>query len=126
MRQFYEAWDQSIEEVGNSPDASGENDEATLIVIRQLQVPNYLEAYAEALLSIGFTHYREILSKVKEREGRLFYIRACATNHYGVEELKRAIARDDWHHQSKMSNNFSQTLSPEERTLRAIGTFNGE
>lgn len=41
----------------------------------------------EEFFSIGFTHHRTILSKVKDKDARLFYIRRCYDEKFNVEEL---------------------------------------
>ncbi len=77
-----------------------------------MQLTTLREADAEAFRSVGVSHRRTIISKVKEREERLFYMSACATNHYSVPELRRTIARDDWYHKGKMPSNFIQMPRP--------------
>ena len=56
----------------------------------------------------------------------MYYIQRCAQEHYTVEELKSSIARDDYHHQGSLPNNFLQTLPAAEQALRAISTFKDE
>lgn len=70
--------------------------------------------------AIGFSHHRTILSKVKDTNERIFYIRRCADEKYSREELIASIARDDYHHQGSLPNNFLQTLPEEEQAFRAI------
>ena len=81
--------------------------------LRQLSLPNSREFPVEAFLSIGFTQHVFILSKVKTLEERLFYIKLCAAEHYTVDLLKDSIARNDFHHQGKLVNNFLTTISSE-------------
>lgn len=80
----------------------------------------------EEFLSIGFTHHRIILSKVKDKDARLFYIRRCYDEKFNVESLSKAIGRDDYHHQGSLPNNFLQTLPASEQAFRAISTFKDE
>ncbi|MCD7789981.1 MAG: PDDEXK nuclease domain-containing protein [Bacteroides thetaiotaomicron] len=80
----------------------------------------------EAFFSIGFSHHRTILSKVKDVDERLFYIKKCASEKYSREELERSIASDDYHHQGKLPNNFMQTLSTADQAFRTINTFKDE
>ena len=124
MRTFYEEWSRGAG--GNSALATAELGDETSTGIRQLQLPNLNAEAADSFLEIGFTHHCTILSSAKSRDERLFYIKACAENHYSVSELRRAIARDDFHHQGKMPNNFMQTISQGQRALRAISTFKDE
>ena len=124
MRTFYVVWSQGAED--DSALASAESGSWTSTEIRQLRVPNLNAEVGDSFLAIGFTHHRIILSSAKSRDERLFYINVCAENHYSVSELKRAITRDDFHHQGKMPNNFMQTIPKGQRALRAISTFKDE
>ena len=76
--------------------------------------------------AIGFSHHRTILSKVKDTNERIFYIRRCADEKYIREALIASIARDDYHHQGSLPNNFMQTLPAAEQAIRAINTFKDE
>jgi hypothetical protein len=40
--------------------------------------------------------------------------------------LTESIARDDYHHQGSLPNNFLQTLPAAEQAFRAINTFKDE
>lgn len=77
-------------------------------------------------MSIGFSHHRLILSKVKDIEERIFYINICASEKYSYDTLGTSIARDDYHHQGSLPNNFMQTLPAAEQAFRAINTFKDE
>lgn len=89
-------------------------------------MPEKLTVPAEAFFTIGFTHHRTIISKVKDMNERIFYIRRCAEEKYSREALVKAIGRDDYHHQGQMPNNFLQTLPSSQQALRAISTFKDE
>lgn len=43
-----------------------------------------------------------------------------------LDALKASIARDDFHHQGSLPNNFMQTLPAAEQAFRAINTFKDE
>ena len=77
----------------------------------------------EDFLHIGFTHHRLILGKVKNFEERLFYIKRCANEHYTVDALKESLVADDYHHQSRLPNNFMRTISVGEQALKAVSSF---
>lgn len=91
-----------------------------------LPVPNLSGFPLDEFLSIGFSHHRTILSKVKEKEARLFYICKCAREKMSREELENSIARDDFHHHGTLPNNFAQTLPAADQAYRAISTFKDE
>ena len=125
MRIFFEAWSPEDTQ-GDSSVATDESVRVALGNFHQAQLMKLQPKDAEAFKNIGFTHHMAILNQAKDREERFFYIRTCAENHYSVSELKRAIARDDFHHQGKMPNNFMQTIPQGQRALRAISTFKDE
>ena len=101
-------------------------DEAAVVPIWNLQVPNYDAFSIDAFLHIGFTHHRIILGKAKDIQERLYYINRCAGEHLTVEALKECIAADDYRHRGTLPNNFIQTLPAAEQAFRAISTFKDE
>ena len=130
MRTFYEEWsyldkyEQVLTDtnVGNLAPAG-----AKLGVLNWNQlVPKQIEVPDSSFFAIGFSHHRMILSKVKDINERIFYIRRCAAERYSREELTESIARDDYHHQGNLPNNFLQTLPAAEQAFRAINTFKDE
>ena len=125
MRIFFEAWSPEDAQ-GDSLVATDESVRVALGNFHQAQLMKLQPKDAEAFKNIGFTHHMAILNQAKDREERFFYIRTCAENHYSVSELKRAMARDDFHYQGKMPNNFMQTIPQGQRALRAISTFKDE
>ena len=56
----------------------------------------------------------------------MYYIMKCASEKYSRNELEASIARDDYHHQGSLPNNFLQTLPAAEQALRAVSTFKDE
>ncbi len=136
MRTFYEEWrmidssddyEKNLEnKTINLEFANSKLENSISLPIWNLQIPNYKDFPMEDFLNIGFTHHKEILSRVKSIEERLFYIRLCAKQHFSVEELKRSISADDFHHQGKLPNNFIRTLSLPQQALKAISTFKDE
>ncbi len=132
MRTFYEEWAMlDSVQVESRKDSNLEHTCAKLSArdrsgIWNTLVPNSSKVFTEVFLSIGFSHHRLILSKVKEVEARIFYINRCAAEKYSYDALGRSIARDDYHHQGSLPNNFLQTLPASEQAFRAINTFKDE
>ena len=134
MRMFYEEWSDLdaasgtalIERPSNLALASAKSADASDSEIWHLQVPKTDNCPATEFFSIGFTRHRTIFEKVKDRRERCFYIRHCAEQNYTVEELKQSIARDDYHHQGSLPNNFMRTISAGQQALKAISTFKDE
>ena len=91
MRTFYEEWIS----LDNCTPALPDNDPLNLapagakfeISNWNLPVPNLSGFPLDEFLSIGFSHHRTILSKVKEIEARLFYVCKCAKEKMSREEL---------------------------------------
>ncbi len=101
--------------------------------IWQLQLPKQLGSDIDgngfpldAFLSIGFTQHVHIITKIKDYDERLFYIKRCASEHYTVDLLKRSIISDDYHHQANLPNNFFNTLPAEDQAFQAVNTFKDE
>lgn len=127
MRLFFEAWEPCF---GNGANSSVATDElagqANAIKIRQLRLTDWSEASIDDFASIGFTHHSLIISRAKQQDERLFYIRKCAREHMSAEALRRSIKADDYHHQGALPNNFLQTLPAGQQALRAIAAFKDE
>lgn len=134
MRKFYEEWscieDTRQNEVASLDDnmapAGAKIEKNDNMAIWHPLVPQKLTVPADAFFSIGFTHHRTIISKVKDMDERIFYIKRCADEKYSREALAKAIDRDDYHHQGQMPNNFAQALPSSQQALRAISTFKDE
>lgn len=134
MRKFYEEWS-CIEEIEQKEadlleeylaPAGAKIEKNVCNSIWHPLVPEKMTVPADAFFSIGFTHHRTIISKVKDIDERIFYIKRCAEEKYSRDELIQAIERDDYHHQGQMPNNFAQTLPSSQQALRAISTFKDE
>ena len=129
MRTFYEEWsalDHMRDEELNLADASAKTVSSSALQIWQTLPPNSQGIFAEDFLRIGFSHHILILSKVKNSEERSYYIHHAAAGKLSLDELKESIARDDYHHQGCLPNNFMQTLPAAEQAFRAINTFKDE
>lgn len=123
MKTLYEVWAPVIGGASDSALASAELPSDDFLHLQVQKVPDFP---AKDFLGIGFTQHRTILEKVKDRDERFFYIRCCAREHYRVEDLRRAIKRDDYHHQGQMPNNFLATMPSSQRALRVIETSKDE
>lgn len=134
MRTFYEEWamlDQVvIGQEQNEPrtlaDISANSSVEIEAPIWQRRLPKVSGFPLTEFLHVGFSHHTLILSKAKEYEERLFYIKRIVSEQLSYEGLKQSIARDDYHHQGSLPNNFLQTLPSAEQALRAVSTFKDE
>ena len=134
MRTFYEEWamlDQVvIGQEQNEPrtlaDISANSSVEIEAPIWQRRLPKVSGFPLTEFSHVGFSHHTLILSKAKEYEERLFYIKRIVSEQLSYEGLKQSIARDDYHHQGSLPNNFLQTLPSAEQALRAVSTFKDE
>lgn len=94
--------------------------------IHQLQLTNYEDFPVAAFMSIGFSHHSLILSRVKTREERCFYIQLASDLSLTVEALERKIAENAFAHRGNMPNNFSKTIPDLKQAFRAIQMFKDE
>lgn len=77
-------------------------------------------------MSISFTHHIAILTRTKDYNERLFYIKYAADNKLEVEVLERDIRQDLYHHQGNMPNNFLASIPDYKQAYRAIRMFKDE
>ena len=129
MRVFYEEWialDQKRDDELNLADASAKTPPSSALRIWQTLLPNSQEFPSEDFLHIGFSHHILILSKVKNIEERVFYIRHAVAGKLSLDALKESIARDDYRRQGALPNNFARTLPASEQAFRAVNAFKDE
>ena len=129
MRAFYEEWialDHKRDEELNLADASAQTIPSSALQIWQTLLPNSQEFPYEDFLHIGFSHHILILSKVKNIEERVFYIRHAVAGKLSLDALKESIARDDYRRQGSLPNNFARTLPASEQAFRAVNAFKDE
>ena len=116
MRMFYEQWQMLDTNLADASAKLGENISTLLpTVLKGIPIA--------AFFNIGFSHHVMILSKTKTLEERIFYIQLCADLQLSHEALERRIAEDAYHNQSKMPNNFANTIPNHKQAFRAIQMF---
>lgn len=129
MRTFYEEWEfaEANDEGHAEADVLAPAGAKTVVAKWHQLVPLKKEEIPLAeFFSIGFSHHRTILTKVKDVDERLFYIRKCSDEKYSRAQLEASIDRDDYHHQGSLPNNFERTMPAAEQALLAINTFKDE
>ena len=103
-----------------------DNTEDFQLPIRELQFTNSAGFPIDDFFKVPFTHHSRILAKVKSFDERSYYIHRCAEEHMSVETLKKAMANDDYHHQSDIPNNFTATIGKGDLTRKAVLAFKDE
>ena len=133
MRIFYEEW--AMLDNSNVPfemtETCGDGNLAPVGAKLEIKkwhpvVPKTIDISDISFFAIGFTLHRTILSKVKNIDARIFYIKRCVAEKYSREDLEASIARDDYHHQGNLPNNFSKVIPSAGQALRAISAFKDE
>ena len=135
MRIFYEEWKEldaipldterekaksliAINDLDNTPNCQ--------LQIRELQFTNSADFPIDDFFKVPFTHHSRILAKVKSFDERIYYIHRCAEEHMSVETLKKAMAKDDYHHQPDIPNNFASTINKGDLARKAVMAFKDE
>ena len=135
MRIFYEEW----KELDATPLETEREKAKSLIAIndldntmncqlqiRELQFTNSAGFPIDDFFKVPFTHPSRSLAKVKSFDERIYYIHRCAEEHMSVETLKKAMAKDDYHHQPDIPNNFASTINKGDLARKAVMAFKDE
>ena len=122
MRQFYDEWSF----LDKLPNSNLEIAPAKLQFVDNIPVELNQNITMEMFLSISFTNHSLIISKTKNNDERLFYLKQCIKNKYSSRELIAAIKRDAYHHQGQLPNNFMTALPIETQAFKAIESFKDE
>ena len=111
MRSFYEEW--RILDSNLAVTTAKSEDGTNLAVATakmegdgQVMLLPIANVPIAAFFSIGFTHHIAILSRVKNKEERYFYIQLCYDMSLSVDALERKIAENAYAHRGQMPNNF--------------------
>lgn len=134
MRTFYEAWDRLDSNSSVQTDELSHIDSENHIkstevtgnkvdTIHQFKLMNLEGFPIVAFMSISFTHHITILTRTKDYDERLFYIKYCADFKLDNEALERIIRQDLYHHQASMPNNFLASMPDYKQAYRAIKMF---
>ena len=123
MRMFYEQWSPYINRQ-MLPDDLISSYTSTNYEIRQLTTAEFP---IDNFMAVGFTNHVEILSKIKDFDERLFYIRQCAHGSWTKDTLKYHIAEDLYHKQGSIrQTNFNHTISDDDFKRKALQSFKDE
>ena len=136
MRTFYEEWrvlDSSLSDNNLAVTTAKSEDGTNLAVATakmesegQVMLLPITNVPVAAFFSIGFTHHIAILSRVKTKEERYYYIQLAADLQLSVDALERKIAENAYAHRGQMPNNFSKTIADYKQAFRAIQMFKDE
>ncbi len=123
MRQFFDEWNAvEIRQTLSGDFNSNLQLPEPIMEIHQ----SVIGEFANAFLSIGFTHHIHIFSKCKTLEERLYYIQECASHFWSCRTLLQHLKADDYKHIGKMPNNFALTMPDSKQVSRAVMAFKDE
>ncbi len=123
MRTFYEQWCPYL----NRQLLSAEINDTSILSRFQIRQLPTAEFPIDEFMSVGFTQHLEILSKIKDIDERLFYIRQCANNFWTVDALKYHIGEDLYHKEGTIKQtNFTKTISDDDFKRKALRSFKDE
>lgn len=136
MRLFFEAWAPFMSirslptnELEMMPIRHLPSDEICSLPtneIQQLPTVEFDDDFLSAFLAVGFTHHVAIFMAAKDTDERLYYVMACAKEHWNVQQLESHLRADDYHHIGALPNNFGKTLSPMALATKAVRSFRDE
>jgi predicted nuclease of restriction endonuclease-like (RecB) superfamily len=136
MRLFFEAWSRYMSirslptnELEMTPIhhlPSGEICSLPTNGTQQMPPTESEDGFISAFFAVGFTHHVAIFMAVKDTEERLYYVMACAKEHWNVQQLESHLRADDYHHIGALPNNFAKTLSPMALATMAVRSFRDE
>ena len=120
MRLFFEAWvpflsirslpTNELELMPIRHLASVENCSLPTNENRQMSSADFEDGFVSAFLAVGFTHHVAIFMAAKDTDERLYYVMACAKEHWNVQQLDSHLRADDYHHIGALPNNFEKAL----------------
>ncbi len=122
MRQFYEDWACVFNFAATAAKIEDANN--SVQILQPIAAKSELDLLT--FVSISFTHHVEIMTRVKDLDARIFYIRQAGLQQWKKETLRQAIREDLYHHQGRLPNNFTATIPDAQKALRAIMMFKDE
>ena len=137
MRKFYENWIMldsnsavATAELPNPKSAVATADlqssEYQIDIHQSITIPDAGCFPIEHFFDTPFTHHIKILEKVSEIDGRYYYIGRCACEHMSVEDVEKIIKQDAFHNDTRLPNNFINTISDSATARKAVMMFKDE
>jgi len=121
MRGFYHAWS-SEQEILPLLTAKLENAENSILpsVTSKLRNKDF-----DTFSAVSFTHHYEIITQIKQREARWYYINKVANLFWTVAHLRTELKNQSHLREEKQTNNFLRSM-PSKLSNKAIQTFKDE
>ena len=123
MRIFYEAWNDVFEN-RQLPIDDFQTVNINELEIRQMASDEFTEEDMQYFLNVGFTNHYYIVAKTKTLEERMFYIRRCATEFWGVETTRYHLNENLYEKEGSIhQTNFETTLDESKFKQKALQSF---
>lgn len=119
MRLFYTEW-QTFFEI--SPKVSDQIELNANLLIS----PTVSDQFTHDFSLVSFSHHYELLVATKSIEERRFYITMTAREFWSLKALRHHLKSKLFVHQSKLPNNFSNTISNNDLRGKALQSFKDE
>lgn len=119
MREFYEEWSPYV----NRQPLADDVDIDAKYLLAEIRQPSAGDLDWKDFLSIGFSHHMEILSKVKDIDARIFYIRECAKHAWNKYALREYIKSGLYNGTELLPNNFNNAIDDVQFAMKATKTF---
>ena len=137
MRKFYEHWIMldsnsaiaiaDLEQPNSAITiADLQSDEYQIDIYQSLMVTDVVDFPVDLFFSVPFTHHVRILEKTDSVEERYYYFHRCVAENLSVDELVRLIKQDAYHHDTRLPNNFINTISDPATARKAVMMFKDE
>ena len=134
MRTFFEEWQVIFNSAATAAELNADTQQLSVNdkkvvdcgLLYANRQPMAAKSEIEEFLSLSFSHHIEILTRVKDVEERIFYIRQAYRNQWNKYQLRDILKADLYHHQGKLPNNFTKTMPDAHTALQAIEMFKDE
>lgn len=137
MRKFYEKWimldpnsalASADLDSSNSALASAElqNGDYQIDINLPIVIPSTQKFPIEAFFSVPFTHHIRILQGAATLEERFYYMYRCVEENLSADAVTKLIKQDAFHHDTRLPNNFINTISDPATARKAVMMFKDE
>lgn len=89
-------------------------------------IPSTQKFPIEAFFSVPFTHHIRILQGAATLEERFYYMYRCVEENLSADAVTKLIKQDAFHHDTRLPNNFINTISDPATARKAVMMFKDE
>ena len=137
MRKFYEKWimldpnsalasAELLESKSALASADLQNGDYQIDINLPIVIPSTQKFPIEAFFSVPFTHHIRILQGAATLEERFYYMYRCVEENLSADAVTKLIKQDAFHHDTRLPNNFINTISDSATARKAVMMFKDE